>query len=1305
MDTRQTEKPKPPNPFENAHVLSRLFFCWGVPLLRDGNKRALTDDDICEPMSDHASRYVEERITKAWNDELDSCKRSGKTPHLVRAVIRLFGPRYAVISLVTLVLEMLPFVQVYCLYILLQYYAMADGSQTSSNAIWAATGIVLNAMIKGCLMHSNIIRSLLKGMKIRVTVSTLLYQKVLRLSRAKKSKFSSGFIINLFAIDSKKLENSCHMLMYMVVAPLQITISLIMMWLFIGWPSVIGTAFSVLCVFLQLFIAKRCSVTKHEIIKKADVRIRIMNEIISGMQVLKMYAWEDPFADLIFAARKEELNSLRKALWYRVAGAMSLIYRSRIAVFFVLLTCAFWNGEINSVKVYVAVALFNTYQIPVSQFMTKGTISLGESLLSLQRMTDFLLSDEDDARMDETSHGNDDGLNILNSSVEIDQEAAVSIRGLKATWSEDAAEPVLCDVNLDFPRGELTAVVGAVGSGKSSLIQAILGEMNVKKGSVRLSGSVSYAAQEPWVFQGSLRNNVIFGEEFESSRYNRVIRACALDKDLATFPDGDLTIVGERGVMLSGGQKARVGLARAVYRNAETYLLDDPLSAVDVKVGKLLFDECIQGVLHGKTVVLVTHQLQALETVKRIVLLDHGTVKTVGSYSDLVGIGHGILPENKEQHEEYCNSTEKDVEVDNASSEDMKPSMEPEHKLFESVTGTPWIYLKSGGPYWSIVLLFSIFMGTQISGSFYDYWLNHWVKIEDRHQAIVTNIEHLGRNISGDPNISVHPKLDDTMESCLIVLAVVVLYLLISASFQVLDTAHFCTRASQTIHAKMFNAVLRTPMLFFNTNTSGRILNRFSQELSTVDEILSEVFVETSLVGLYLVGTMVMVLIVNPFIIAIIALCAVVVLTLKTFYVRTSVQLKKLESASRSPVIAHVNQTLNGLLTIRALSAQDFVVSEFHKHQDHNAGAQFQFLGLARSYGYWIECIGLVYTFVVVASLLILNTGAANVGLAITQILSMATLLQFWLRLIVDLENALTSVERTTEYAQLPSEVNWQPSTTGDEIGFTWPEQGKINFVDVSFRYKKGGPKVLENLNFTVLPMEKIGIVGRTGAGKSSLISALFRMAELEGRIEIDDVDTSVISLHTLRSRISIIPQDPVLFSGTLRKNIDPFNEYSDDKLWTALEEVELKDVVSSLPNGLETEISEGGGNLSVGQKQLVCLARAIVRNNKILVLDEATANVDHKTDALIQKTIRNKFSDNTVLTVAHRLITVMDSDKILVISNGKAVEFDHPHILLQNENGYLSKMVSKCGKITENSFRTTAEENYNNKRKQEDRR
>ncbi|KAF6199543.1 hypothetical protein GE061_007569 [Apolygus lucorum] len=1254
-------------------------------------------------MADQKSCYVEERVTKAWNDELDRCKRSGKKPQLVRTVVRLFAPRYAVLCLLTLFQESLPFVQVYCLLIVLQFCAQTDGSWTFNDAIWAGLGIIISTIIKSFVLHFIFFRSLLMGMNMRLTVSTLLYQKILRLRRAKKSKFSTGFIINLFAIDGKKLENSCHVLMYLVIAPLQIVVSLILMWFIVGWPSTTGTVFSIFCVILQLWISQKCSSTKHEIIQNADVRVRIMNEIISGMQVLKMYAWENSFADLIFAARKKELNSLRKALWYRVASAMNLVYRSRVAVFLVLFTYVFWNGEINSIRVYISVALLNTYHIPLSQMLTKGSITFGETLISLQRMTDFLLSEEDDDdHIGETPNRNGDG---LNNSLEIEKEAAVSIRGLTATWSEDAAKPVLCDVNLDFPRGELTAVVGAVGSGKSSLIQAILGEMNVKKGSVRLSGSVSYAAQEPWVFQGSLRSNIIFGEEFEPSRYNRVIRACALDKDLATFPNGDLTIVGERGVMLSGGQKARLGLARAVYRNAETYLLDDPLSAVDVNVGKLLFDECIRGVLQEKTVILVTHQLQALETVERIVLLDHGTVTTVRSYGDLVGVDHEILTENDEQNEKCHCPTEKDVEVDNASSEDMKPSMEPEHKLFGSVTGASWIYIKSGGPYWSIVLLVSIFMSTQISGSFYDYWLNHWVRIEDHHRAIEATIYNRISNISRDPNVHVHAKMDGLTESCFIVLTVVVLVMLTSASLQVLHTAHFCTRASQMIHAKMFNAVLRTTMVFFNKNTSGRILNRFSQELSTVDETLSEILLETTTLGLFLIGTMVMVVIVNPYIIAMVAVCAVIVFSLKTFYVRTSVQLTKLESASRSPVIAHVNQTLNGLTTIRALGAQDFLVSEYHKHQDHNAGAQFLFLGLTRTYGFWNECIGLVYTTTVIGSLMIaLDTGAANVGLAITQVISMSSTLQYWFKIMLDLENALTSVERTAEYAQLPSEVNWQPSSTGEEIGFTWPEQGKINFVDVSFCYEKGGPKVLKNLNFTVKPKEKIGIVGRTGAGKSSLISALFRMAELEGRIEIDDVDTSVISLHTLRSRISIIPQDPVLFSGTLRKNIDPFNEYSDDKLWTALEEVELKDVVSSLPNGLETEISEGGGNLSVGQKQLVCLARAIVRNNKILVLDEATANVDHKTDALIQKTIRNKFSDNTVLTVAHRLITVMDSDKILVISNGNAVEFDHPHILLQNEIGHFSEMVAKCGKLTENSFRITAEKNYIN-RKNEDKR
>jgi ATP-binding cassette subfamily C (CFTR/MRP) protein 4 len=506
-----------------------------------------------------------------------------------------------------------------------------------------------------------------------------------------------------------------------------------------------------------------------------------------------------------------------------------------------------------------------------------------------------------------------------------------------------------------------------------------------------------------------------------------------------------------------------------------------------------------------------------------------------------------------------------------------------------------------------------------------------------------------------------------------------------------------CMRASTRLHDNMFGSITRATMRFFNTNSAGRILNRFSKDMGSIDELLTSAMIDCLQIGLALLGIIIVVAIVSPWLMIPTVIAGVVFYFLRIFYIRTSRNVKRLEGITRSPVFSHLNASLQGLTTIRAFGAQEILEREFDNHQDLHSAAWFSFISTSRAFGYWLDIVCIIYITLVTFSFLVIGNEqfGGNVGLAITQAIGLTGMFQWGMRQSTELENQMTSVERVLEYNNIEHESNLE-SAPDKKPPPSWPEAGKIEFVNIFLRYFPQDPPVLKNLSFTIQSKEKVGIVGRTGAGKSSLINAIFQLTDTQGSIIIDGINISSLGLHDLRSKISIIPQEPVLFSGTMRKNLDPFDDYSDVDLWRALEDVELKDAVADLASGLNSKMSEGGSNFSVGQRQLVCLARAILRNNKILVLDEATANIDPQTDALIQRTIRNKFSDCTVLTIAHRLHTVMDSDKILVMDAGTMKEYDHAYNLLQNTNGILYGMVEQTGKAMAETLHNVAKDSFN---------
>lgn len=961
---------------------------------------------------------------------------------------------------------------------------------------------------------------------------------------------------------------------------------------------------------------------------------------------------------------------------------------TRTCLFISIIMFLYFGGKLTAEKVFAVTAIYNVLKPVITVLFSISISAVAEVNISVLRIQKFLSYDELPQNAIEYPIKTENNAENTNGFVP-DKEIAckgisLELKNVCAKWCEDSSDYTLSNINMKIENNHLVAVIGPVGSGKSSLLNLLLKELPISEGSMEIDGEISFSCQEPWLFSGSVRQNILFGSPFDEHRYKDVVRVCALESDFALFPFGDRTLVGEKGKALSGGQKARINLARCIYKEADIYLLDDPLSAVDTNVGKQLYEELITKYLHDKIRILVTHQLQYLTNANEILILEDGEIVGTGNYGELLNSGLDFGKLLGEYHsaddvDEKKIKSRSTSEMTDDEDEDDSPEVDKEKVRSGSIGfQVYWRYLRSGGSYFSIFILFALFVLSQASANVGDYFVTYWVNLEQDHNERLLN--------EADYN--------DTFEREVIIYEYsgITLGLIIFALAHCIYFFIFFMRASISLHDFTFSKISYATMKFFNTNPSGRILNRFSKDLGIVDEYIPGVLSDVLEVGLLLFGTIILTCIVNIWLLLPSLGLMLLFYVLRKIYLETSRSVKRIEAVTRSPIFGQMTASMQGLSTIRAFSAQQILIHEFDNYQDLHSAAWFLFICSNRAFGFWLDVICIVFIGSVTMALLAFGNDlyGGDMGLIITQYMGLMGSLQWGMRQWSELENQMTSVERVLEYTKVEREPNRELKAP---LPTDWPGSGKVEFRNLSLRYDPEQPSVLKNLNFQIFPGEKVGIVGRTGAGKSSIIVALFQLYPTEGGILIDDVDTAEIPLDTLRSKISIIPQEPVLFSGTMRKNLDPFDEYSDDVLWKSLEQVELKDVIADLPSGLSSNVTEGGANFSVGQRQLVCLARAIIRNNKILVLDEATANVDPYTDGLIQKTIRKQFDDFTVLTIAHRLHTVMDSHKILVMNAGSVVEFGHPHLLLQTENGYLSRMVETTGRTTSRNLRNIAEQ------------
>ncbi|XP_074647217.1 multidrug resistance-associated protein 1-like isoform X2 [Tubulanus polymorphus] len=1236
---------------------------------------------------------IDDRTTE---EKIDAGKSS-----LFLAYLKLFGPQYGLAGFLKFMYDATTFCQPILLNLLINYVTSTTAYEWQGYVL--ALLLLLVSFMKSIFVQNFFYNCFVVGMRARTAVTAAVYRKALRLSSGARKGVTVGEIVNLMAVDAQNLQEAMPYLHFIWSAPMIIAVAMILLWQILGVATIYGIVFLIALVPVNAAIGSKTRSLQIEQMHYKDSRVKLMNEVLGGMKVLKLYAWEESFEEKIDQLRAEELKRL-KHISYLQATHTALFFLTP----FMVSLCAFAayclsdpRHVLNANKAFVSLSLFNIINQPITFLPATMTYSV-QVLVSMKRIAKFLMDEE----VDKTAV----------SHVPM-QESAIKITDGSFRWGFN--EPnILTNLNLDVKRGSIIAVVGQVGSGKSSLVNAMLGELKVQSGSVNIDGSIAYVPQQAWIQNKTVRNNILFGLPYKQDKYDGVIDACALTSDFKILPGGDETEVGDKGLNVSGGQKQRISLARAVYQEADIYVLDDPLSAVDSHVGKHIFDKCLgkEGVLKDKTRILVTHGVTYLPSVDYIVVLKGGRVDEMGTYDELIShdgafaefIKTYLIEAEEEVDEEEMDENMKTIHQElvkqisvledsqegdgdfvrslkerrksramtltrpmtqlEFDKESIKRSIKKSELTTEEVVETGSVsfsvfasYAKANGLFAVILTSISYFMFV-IMQVFSNIWLSWWST--DPAEPDGTQNEH-----------EMHIRLG--VYGGMGVVQVVFTFGL------TLGICYGSLNASRILHSKILSGIMRAPMAFFDVTPLGRIMNRISKDMDIVDvnvPLCLRIWLAT--VSMVL-GTIIIVCYSTPIFIAILVPLAIFYYMIQRLYISTSRQLKRIEAVKRSPIFSAFGESVVGASSIRAYCQQQRFMDIIDDLADRNNMAYFPNIVSYRWLGFWLDMIGNVLVFatgiMAVAGKGSIDAGVA--GLAISYALRVTAGLTLMVRQTCDMETYIISVERIQEYTEVEPEADWYNDETRPSP--EWPQHGKVEFQDYCTRYRKGLDLVLKGIDVTIKPGEKVGIVGRTGAGKSSLTLALFRLIEsASGYIVIDDVEISSLGLHDLRRCLTIIPQDPVLFSGTLRMNLDPFDEHSDDQLWKCLELGHLKGFVQNEPEGFQYECSEGGENLSVGQRQLLCLARALLRKTKILVLDEATAAVDLETDDLIQNTIRTAFADCTVITIAHRLKTILDYDRVMVLDRGIVEEYDSPANLMDNSSSIFYGMAKDAGLV-----------------------
>ncbi|KAM5255990.1 cystic fibrosis transmembrane conductance regulator [Ctenodactylus gundi] len=1433
------------SPLEKASLVSKLFFSWTRPVLSKGYRKRLELSDIYQVSSVDSADNLSEKLEREWDREL----ASKKNPKLINAIRRCFFWRFMSYGILLYLGEVTKAVQPLLLGRIIASYD-PDNKTERSIAIYLGGGLCLLFIVRTLLLHPAIFGLHHIGMQMRIAMFSLIYKKTLKLSSRVLDKISIGQLVSLLSNNLNKFDEGLALAHFVWIAPLQVTLVMGLLWDLLQASAFCGLAFLVVLALFQAGLGRMMVKYRDQRAGKINERLVITSEMIENIQSVKAYCWEEALEKMIENLRQTELKLTRKAAYVRYFNSSAFFFSGFFVVFLSVLPYALLQGIILR-KIFTTISFCIVLRMAVTRQFPWAVQTWYDSLGAINKIQDFLQKQEyktleynlttTEVVMENVTAFWEEGFGELFEKAKLNNNDRKISNGDSSLFLSNISllgTPVLKNINFKIEKGQLLAVAGSTGAGKTSLLMMILGELEPSEGKMKHSGRVSFCSQFSWIMPGTIRENIIFGVSYDEYRYKSVIKACQLEEDISKFAEKDNIVLGEGGVTLSGGQRARISLARAVYKDADLYLLDSPFGYLDVLTEKEIFESCVCKLMANKTRILVTSKMEHLKKADKILILHEGSTYFYGTFSELQNLRpdfssklmgydsfdqfsaerrNSILTETlrrfsldgdacvsrndtKKQSFKYSgdfgekrknsilnsiNSIRKfslvqktplqmsGIEEDSDESLERKLSLVPDSEQGEA--NLPRSNLINTGPTFqsrrrqSVLNLMTrsasqgpnmhrkatapvrkMSLAPQASLTEIDIYsrrlsqessldISEEINEEDLKECFFDDVENIPAVTTWNTYlryITVHKSLIFVLIWCLVIFlaevaaSLVVLWLLKNNSpqadgnhtesanssyavivtntsffyvfyiyvgiadtllalglFRGLPLVHTLITVSKILHHRMLHSVLQAPMSTLNTLKAGGILNRFSKDIAVLDDLLPLTIFDFIQLLLIVIGAVTVVSVLKPYIFLATVPVIAAFIMLRGYFLHTSQQLKQLESEGRSPIFTHLVTSLKGLWTLRAFGRQPYFETLFHKALNLHTANWFLYLSTLRWFQMRIEMIFVIF-FIAVTFISILTTGEGegSVGIILTLAMNIMSTLQWAVNSSIDVDSLMRSVSRVFKFIDMPTEESRptkaiKPSrdehlskvviienqyVKKDDI---WPSGGQMTVKDLTAKYVDGGNAILENISFSISPGQRVGLLGRTGSGKSTLLSAFLRLLNTEGEIHIDGVSWDSITLQQWRKAFGVIPQKVFIFSGTFRKNLDPYEQWSDQEIWKVADEVGLRSVIEQFPGKLDFVLVDGGYVLSHGHKQLMCLARSVLSKAKILLLDEPSAHLDPITYQIIRKTLKQAFADCTVILCEHRIEAMLECQRFLVIEDNKVRQYDSIQKLLSEKS------------------------------------